>query len=129
MEEAAPHTIAPPALALELLARTERYFWLGPTGRWHAVITHFCPLPGQEVAASDTIKEEGFIFQAVHQASQFNSFPASISLFFPSPRFWVPSRQWEGKVHFLWKPSSHVVIELYSASQIGRFPKWLSEVG
>lgn len=81
MEDAAPHTTARPALALEVLARTEQYFWPGRTGRWHAVITHFCPLPGRKVAASDSMKEEGFVFQAAHQASQFNSFPASISLF------------------------------------------------
>lgn len=84
MEEAAPHTIAPPALALELLARTERYFWLGPTGRWHAVITHFCPLPGQEVAASATLLKK-----RVLSSRQFTRH-LSLTHFLPVLAFFFP---------------------------------------
>lgn len=54
------------------------------------MITHFCPLPGQEIVTSVAEKEKGFTLRMGHQESQFNSFSASVNLFFfPSSGFWA----------------------------------------
>ena len=90
-------------------------FLAGRTGRWHAVATHFCPSPGRGMAASVAGEEKGFIFQAVHQESHFNAFPASISLLPPplgSGYLWGGRRdenteERDNVVSSLWKPSHH----------------------
>lgn len=72
-------------------------FLAGRTGRWRAVITHFCPSPGREGAASVAGKEKGFIFRAGCQESHFNALPPSISRLPPPTRFWVPAGREVGR--------------------------------
>lgn len=100
------------------------------------MITHFCPSPGQEIAASAAVKEKGFIFQAVHWESQLNLLSANNSFFFSSG-FWVPKGGWERwgytgrrqpRPFPLGALKLSVITEPHSALQVRSFLKWHPEI-